>query len=229
MFRRLAAIFVAVAVVVPVLAQDPPNEKNPVIVITELTHAAQAGDANAQRELAMKYFIGTELPQDYEAAAEWFKKAAQQGDVLSSAKLGDMYFNGYGVSVDYKAAMEWLQKAADKGNAQAQWDLGRAYFEGKGTKPSEDTAYSWFLKSAEQGYGPAMYGVGRAFSEGKGASRNPQTAFVWFEIGRRLGDKDSQLSASVFEATLPPGKVADAKRKADDWFRAHPDVKPQAQ
>ena len=45
----------------------------------ELRLLAAQGDANVQYNLAVLYDQGTEAPQDYAEAVEWYTKAAEQG------------------------------------------------------------------------------------------------------------------------------------------------------
>ncbi len=47
--------------------------------IAALRVDADAGDANAQTSLAIAYFNGEGVPQDYVEAVSWYRQAADQG------------------------------------------------------------------------------------------------------------------------------------------------------
>ena len=70
------------------------------------------------------YANGKGVPQDYEEAAKWIRKAADQGDSSAQTFLGLMYDEGYGVPQNYKEAKKWFSKAADQGDSGGQIFLG---------------------------------------------------------------------------------------------------------
>jgi hypothetical protein len=120
---------------------------------------AQAGDAEAQFSLGLKYATGVEGEgQDYEQAARYYRLAAEQNHVLAQFNLGTMYLEGQGVDQDAEQAEVWFQKAAQRGDAGAQFNLGmthrRASLERKPTNAAESRieAYKWFQLAAAQGY-----------------------------------------------------------------------------
>jgi TPR repeat protein len=80
---------------------------------------ADQGDAAAQFKLGTMYKLGQGVPQDYGAAAKWYRKAADQGDALAQSSLGRLYFLGQGVPQDYVQARKWLSLAAAKGSTDA--------------------------------------------------------------------------------------------------------------
>jgi len=58
------------------------------------------------------YDLGRGVPQDYERAVTWYRRAAQQGDAQAQNNLGVMYENGYGVPQDLVQAYKWYALAA---------------------------------------------------------------------------------------------------------------------
>ena len=95
--------------------------------ITSLINKANAGNANAQNELAVCYVRGKGVNQSYTEAVNWFRKAAEQGLAEAQYSLWYCYYSGIGVNQDYVEAMKWLRKAAKQGNAEAQNSLGYYY------------------------------------------------------------------------------------------------------
>jgi TPR repeat protein len=58
------------------------------------------------------YYNGEGVPQDYEEAIKWYRKAADQGDASAQFNLGVSYEYGKGVPQDYVQAHKWANLAA---------------------------------------------------------------------------------------------------------------------
>jgi TPR repeat protein len=54
---------------------------------------------------------GEGVPQDYEEAAKWLRRAADQGVTTAQLMLGGMYGMGQGVPTDIISAHMWLNLA----------------------------------------------------------------------------------------------------------------------
>ena len=90
----------------------------------ELLEKAEAGDVEAQFQVAEKYYVGLGVDEDEAAVAEWYEKAALQGHVESMMKLGQLYYlGGDGVPEDEDEAKKWYKKAAKAGNREAKEKL----------------------------------------------------------------------------------------------------------
>lgn len=132
--------------------------------ISELSIKAEAGNAQAQYQLAAElYNCGECEPEDYDKAIEWGTKAAEQDHVDAQSFLGTMYSEGipkYHASgmllsrtkVNREEALKWLTMAAERGHKIAQNNLGTLYLEVK----DEEQAIKWYTKAAEQGLVNAM-------------------------------------------------------------------------
>jgi tetratricopeptide (TPR) repeat protein len=109
-------------------------------------------DAWTQNNLGDLYYYGYGVVQDYQKAAEWYRKAAEQGSASGQCNLGFMYTNGYGVTKDYSKAVEWYRKAAEQGNADGENNLGIMYENGYGVAKDRQKAMEWYGKAVEQGH-----------------------------------------------------------------------------
>jgi uncharacterized protein len=112
---RLAAAFVFGAIPMaqaafldkpPAMAGSSDKGARPTIAL------AQRGDAHAQAMLGFMYANGEGVPQSYDLAVEWYKRAAEQGDANGQYLLGLMYDKGFGVTADVVIAHKWLSLAA---------------------------------------------------------------------------------------------------------------------
>jgi len=55
------------------------------------------------------YAIGQGVPQDYEQAVVWFRKAAEQGEAMAQTNLGVRCVAGEGVPADAAQALVWYR------------------------------------------------------------------------------------------------------------------------
>ena len=124
--------------------------------VPALTAMADQGLAQAQLNLGAMYAKGQGVPQDYAAAAGWYRKAADQGDAMAQNNLGAVYANGQGVAQDYAAAVSWYRKAADQGYADAQYNLGNKYANGQGVAQDYVQAHKWLNLGATSGDADAV-------------------------------------------------------------------------
>ena len=104
---------------------------------------AEQGDAEAQYFLGWMYYKGQGVPQNYEEAAKWTRKAAEQGRAWAQYNLG--------VPQDYVEAAKWYRKAAEQGDAEAQHNLGVMYYNGEGVPQDFIESYAWVLLAKADG------------------------------------------------------------------------------
>ena len=82
--------------------------------------AETADHAYAQYFVGRMYAGGQGLEQDYDAAAQWYRKAAEKGVGEAQYRLGDLYQKGRGVPKDIEYAYGWYSVAAHLGNPKAK-------------------------------------------------------------------------------------------------------------
>lgn len=105
-------------------------------------------DANAQRELGVKYHQGLGVAKDYPKALKWYRLSAAQGNAMAQHNLGVMYRNGQGVTQNHQEALKWFRLSADKGFAYAELKIAEMYAEGLGVAQDLVRAYCWFNRAA---------------------------------------------------------------------------------
>ena len=81
--------------------------------------AETADHAYAQYFMGRMYAAGQGVPQDFDTAAEWYRKAAEKGVGDAQYRLAGMYRAGNGVPKDMEYAYGWYSVAAHVGNAKA--------------------------------------------------------------------------------------------------------------
>jgi TPR repeat protein len=80
---------------------------------------AEDGFAPAQFKLALLYYNGQGVGQDYVEAAKWFRKSAEQGYASAQKNLGVMYGKGQGLGQSHYQAYVWAGIATMSGDEGA--------------------------------------------------------------------------------------------------------------
>src|SRR5215470_8274020 len=101
-FTLLLALSVAV---VQSVAQQTKADQKP---IEEVKAKAEAGDAESQVELGLRYEQGKGVAKDQVEAVKWYRKAAEQNNAMGQINLAGCYLQGRGVTEDLVEAYKWL-------------------------------------------------------------------------------------------------------------------------
>jgi len=113
---------------------------------------ADAGDADAQFNLAQAYKLGRGVPVNNNLAEQWYERAARRGHEEAGANLGLILFqNGR-----RRDAMPYLQRAAERGDPRAQYVYGTALFNGDVVARDHPRAYAMMSRAAAEGLPPAI-------------------------------------------------------------------------
>jgi localization factor PodJL len=173
---------------------------------------AEAGDAAAQFDLAVRYAEGRAGPRNFELAAQWYERAAQQGHAVAEYKLGLLYEKGLGVGKDMQRAKDLYQRAAEKGNIRAMYNLGMLAADGG--KPNYTSAALWFGKAAEYGNPDSQYNLAVLLARGLGLPKDLAKSYTWFAIVAAAGDADAARRRDSFAAVLTSSELAAANAAA---------------
>ena len=179
--------------------------------------AAEQGDAEAQCILGVFYYIGEEVPVDFEKAVSLFRLAADQGDAEAQFWFGVCCLNGDGVRKDNKEAVHWFRLAAEQGNASAQCALGSRYFAGEGVTEDINEAVRWYRLAAEQGDANAQCCLGSRYLAGEGVPEDHKEAVRLFLLAADQGDADAQDNLGTMHS-LGLG-VPKNDKQAVHWYR----------
>jgi TPR repeat protein len=186
--------------------------------ISKLKTDAEAGNAEAEFNLARAYEDGNGVPQNDRLAAKWYRDAAEKGNANAQASLGLLYRTGRGVDQDKVEAVKWYSKAAAQGNATAMFNLGTAYFNGDGVGIDDVKAYAWFLLAQDFGSEPAKAAVnrmgdqsrnhesdalamvGHMYEKGDDLPQSSRNAVYWYR--RAAQQKDASPETDIALASL---------------------------
>ena len=169
------------------------------LVVADAADSADTNNPAGQYVLARRYARGDGVPQDFNRAAEWCRKAADQGDELAQYTLGNIYSIGRGLPKDMAQATHWWRKAADQNLPQAQDALGQHFFwsEASGTNSTpQPTNYieaaKWLRKAAEQGLAAPMNNLAYLYDHGFGVAPDLAEAAKWYRTAAELGNARAQ-------------------------------------
>ena len=187
----------------------------------KIEQLADAGRADAQRELGIRYGQGTGLTQDYFSARSWASKAAAQGDAWAMRIMGLIYLNGLGVDADRYRAFDYFKRAANAGEMNAQYNLAVMYYDGESAGPDYGKALDWYKRAADQGNAKAQHNLGLMLAKGVGTAPDKVEAYKWFELS---GSADAIAATTEMQSIVPlmsKTEVAEAQRRAEEW---HPQL-----
>ena len=117
---------------------------------------AEAGDPDAQYNVAQCYYLGLGVEQNLLTAARWYIRAAEHGNADAQYILGTMFYKGMGVTQSYEEAVMWYDKAVKLGHPAAQYDLGICYYYGQGVVQNREKAVELWKLAAEQEFEDAV-------------------------------------------------------------------------
>lgn len=170
---------------------------------------AEAGDAEAQNEVGVRYEDGNGVERNDVLAAEWYRKSAEQECALGEYNLSTAYFYGRGVETNLVAAFEWMKKSADHDFPLAWYSLGRFYEKGTGVEKDGAEALRWYCKAAESDHGQArafaQNSVGRCYHFGIGVEPDEKEALVWYLKSAEAGNPAAMDNLAQFYTTEAGG------------------------
>lgn len=109
----------SLATLYDLMAEDAPTEYMQALFRKQAAkwwrRAADAGLAEAQRNLAICYMDGTGVDCDPERAASWMELAAEQLDVLAAHAMGEFFSDGVSCDADEAMARHWFERSAAAG------------------------------------------------------------------------------------------------------------------
>ncbi|MBQ7917102.1 MAG: SEL1-like repeat protein [Firmicutes bacterium] len=126
-----------------------------VMAAEEIRRQAQAGDANAQYLLAIKYYKGSGEERDPRQGFLWMKVSAEGGCLRAQKALGLLYTSAQHApfpSEEPTEAVRMYRLAAEQGDAEAQYWLGQCYMTGYGVEASEEEGKRWISAARAKGY-----------------------------------------------------------------------------
>lgn len=170
--------------------------------LAQYRKAADLGNHQAMRNLAILYENGEGAAQDRTEAMRWFRKSADLGNAFAMNKVGLLYDEGLGIAKDKKEAYRWFSKAAEAGNVEAMTSLGFALTNGDGVKQNHTLAMEWYRKAADAGNAQAFNNIGTMYERGRAVRKDRQEALKWYVKAAENGNgQGAQNAAAILDGT----------------------------
>ncbi len=214
--------------------QSVPNGANPKLPqhdVTGYETAAKAGNAEAQFNLGMCYFNGTNgLTQSYSAAAVWIEKAAKQNHGFALLQLALMYEDGKGVPLSRNKTEQLLKEASTNSDptVRIRASLMLAPYEKARTDttspsasvfaPNTNTNPKDFTIEKKKKTADDLYKEALKFDKGYGAPKNPSLAFQLYNEAAKQGSVDAKFALGQLFAT--PDKGYFDESLSFEWYKA---------
>ena len=161
--------------------------RDPIQAMRCYQRAAELGAAFANFWIAQAFEIGSEVKQDYDKAAFYYRKAADQGHVNALLCLGSLYSNHQ--VKKYTKALACYREAIDKCQISAWYHIGFMHLWGEGVEKNAAEAIRCWRKLADRGDCCAQERIGEMYSDGRHMTRDLIEAYKWFSLAAAAGER----------------------------------------
>ncbi|MBM3894184.1 sel1 repeat family protein [Candidatus Dependentiae bacterium] len=173
--------------------------------------SAEAGDVNAQVELALEYY----QKKDFNKSVAWAEKAAEGGNAFAQYMLSYAYRCGQGVVQDFDKAFYWCEKSANQGESCAQLDLGVMCTDGLGSvHPDYNKALYWLslAEKSRQNDDACAYNLGQIYLKLEQFEKAAGYYKKTLSINSRHDDAALNLACLYFNGTGVPQDYVESRR-----------------
>lgn len=152
----------------------------------ETRRAAEAGDVEAQLNLARMLQLGVGAAQSTAHSMAWLRKSAEGGYAPAQAALGLACTVGGKVPIDRVQGEVWLRKGVAQGDALAQTILALEFIDGGSSAEEQALAITWLKAAAnEQHFVPAYNALGEHLMRAAVDAQERSEAFAWYQRSAR--------------------------------------------
>lgn len=169
---------------------------------------ADAGNPEAQVQLATMLLDGLGIGKDRKTAAHWLMQAANREHVYAQYRLGMLLEEGIAAKPDEVAAAQWYERALKHGDPDAAYRLALLYDRGRGVAPNPNRAIALYRQAAAGGVLKAEHAVGSILIQGRKAPADIVEGAMWLELAWRGGDNDVINELKPLRASLTAAQRA---------------------
>ena len=177
---------------------------------------AEAGEVDAQYQLAGMFAGGKGTTRNDAEAVKWYRIVAGKSDPRGQSMLGVMYTNARGVEQDYEQAIGWFRKAAAQNSAHAKYNLGYMYSVGKGVPLDQTQATDWYRQAAELNDAGSQRILGSRYADGLGVDKDLVRAHAWTQVGVPRGGAAAEEQLKAIESRMTPEQIVAANKLAKE-------------
>ena len=178
---------------------------------------ANAGNAEAQVQLATMLIDALGVRRDHGTAAKWLKAAADRGHRYAMYRLGRLFEDGQTGEPDITQAVQWYTKAVRRREPNAAFRLGALYERGRGVRADRERALKLYRLAAAGSVLKATHRLGSALVQSNERTADLVEGAMWLELALRGGDVDVIDELKAIRAALSPAQRAAVRSRV----RAH--------
>ena len=181
-------------------------EKNTVLGLQYLDHAAKSGNKYAKITMAGIYSNGDNEFYDMNKAIRLYKDCAEnenEPDTFSMYRLGAIYIKGKGVEKNIELGLHYLNNAIDGGNSFAKITLADFYADSTHDMYDMAKAIQLYKDCAENEDEPdtfSMYKLGAIYLKGKGVEKNIELGLHYLNNAIDEGNSFAKVTLADFYA-----------------------------
>ena len=181
-------------------------EKNTVLGLQYLDHAAKSGNKYAKITMAGIYSNGDNEFYDMNKAIRLYKDCAENEndpDTFSMYRLGAIYLKGKGAEKDIELGLHYLNNAIDGGNSFAKITLADFYADSTHDMYDMAKAIQLYKDCAENEDEPdtfSMYRLGAIYIKGKGVEKNIELGLHYLNNAIDGGNSFAKITLADFYA-----------------------------
>lgn len=164
----------------------------PEVFSENLLQKAKKGEAKAEVDLGIAYFLGQGIQENSVEAFSLFKSSSKKGNLVADYYLALCYGSGEGTEENKEKAISYLKKAAEQGLVEAENTLAGAYALGDGVEKDKDKALSLLQSASEKEFPLAMFNYAFLLIEDKAKPENIKTAHKIMQKLVNNGDTEAQ-------------------------------------
>lgn len=155
-------------------AQDVQQDAS--VVYLARLEAAQQGNPSEQYSLALMYFYGDRIGQDFVQARQWLHQCAASKHTPCMLGLGLMHMNGLGAKPDPAVAQRWWEACDALNDYQCAYNLGLLHMKGSAGEPDYSRALRYLQRAADHDVPQAFNSLGWMYHHGLGVKPDAQLA-----------------------------------------------------
>lgn len=184
--------------------------------------AAEAGNAEAQIQLAMILIDGSAGVKDLVSAAAWLQRAAENKHSDAQYRLGLLLYQGIQGKPDIAKAAYWFEQAAGQAHPEAAYNLGVLYDDGQGVPHDIKRAMALYRQAANGGVLEAEHTIGSMLAFGRKIVADPIEGGMWLELALRGGDKDVKEELDSLRRGLTAAQLTEIKTRVQNHLAKSP-------
>ena len=186
----------------------------------EILRTGASEEASANITLGLLHLVGNFVPQDFDKAAGYFRKASEMGEADGDFYLGQIHSGevGFEDRIQPEKAIEYLTRSFEGGDFDAARLLVKMLREGKYVPKNETRAFEIVSQAADRGNVEAQHFMGDLYESGAGIDKDLAKARDAYTTAAEAGLAQSQNKLGLIYGQGQEGLEPDLA-KSEGWFQ----------